>query len=61
MTENTEANAKAVAVCEGCGEYLPVQILSDGRIHPIGGHERDCPESSFRVLENATPPEFRDR
>jgi hypothetical protein len=57
MPENT----KGVAVCDACGQFLPIQILSNGRIHPIGGHQqRDCPEGAFRVLGDATPPEFRD-
>lgn len=51
MAENEE-KTKAVAVCDGCGEVVPVRVWSDGTIHPIGEDESGCcREAEYRVLE----------
>lgn len=56
MSETTEGaegeKTKAVAVCDGCGEVVPVRVWSDGTIHPIGESDnRCCEEADYRVLE----------
>lgn len=51
MDEKQEKE-KAVAVCDGCGEIIPVRVWSDGHIHPIGEDEGQCCEGAeYRVLE----------
>jgi hypothetical protein len=43
---------KAVAVCDGCGELVPVRVWPDESIHPIGSDEGCCGETDYRILED---------
>lgn len=43
---------KALAMCSGCEQPLPVRIWPDGHIHPIGGHD-DCGEEEYQILESS--------
>jgi hypothetical protein len=61
MSEEEQAEKeRAVAVCENCGQPIPVRIWPDETIHPIGGRNRCCAEESYRVVEDETPSEFMD-
>lgn len=50
MTEQDE-KTKAVAVCDGCGEVVPVRVWPDESIHPIGSEEC-CADSEYHILED---------
>lgn len=50
MTSNEKT--KAVAVCSGCDQPLPVRIWPNGYIHPIGGHD-DCSGDGYQILESS--------
>lgn len=49
---NRKEKTKAVAICEGCGEVVPVRVWPDESIHPIGSGESCCGESEYNVLES---------
>jgi hypothetical protein len=51
MTRRDE-KTKAVAICDSCGEVVPVRVWPDESIHPIGSDEDCCGESEYQILED---------
>lgn len=43
---------KAVAVCDGCGEVVPVRVWPDESVHPIGSEGGCCADADYRILED---------
>lgn len=58
MSEETKE--RAVAVCDNCGQPIPVNVWPDETIHPLGGRNQCCAEPSYHVVEDETPAEFVD-
>ncbi|WP_340605247.1 hypothetical protein [Halalkalicoccus tibetensis] len=56
MSGEGNGKEKAVAVCDGCGQLMPVRVRESGAIHPIGNEEQCCATNSYRVLEADTQP-----
>ena len=55
-----EGKERAVAVCENCGQPMPVNVWPDETIHPVGRRNRCCAEDSYQVVEDETRAEFVD-
>jgi hypothetical protein len=51
-----DEKTKAVAICENCGEVVPVRVWPDESIHPIGSREGCCGESEYSILEDGDSP-----
>lgn len=57
---SNEEKTKAVAVCDGCGQPVPIRVWPDGSVHRLGEHDRCCDGKTYRVLEVDTPDAFAD-